>query len=239
MEKQNYRIFVGGIRGEADPNAVRQYFESKYSSISNISIPIQEKNKHLCKGFCVVSFHNQREYKAALNERDFWLEGRVVHSKPYFIGKDLIKFKKSLKEKRLFIKPIPTSWEASHLNQLFSLFGSIEDAYVIKNPDNGASKGYGFVLFEDEEDSANLLNNNIIKVYNYYIRIRKCENRKRRTNHVFKERKVLHITNFENLPYFLKHPSELLLNGNELEKIMNNPGSKVTDEQKVEKRKKK
>jgi len=55
--------------------------------------------------------------------------------------------------KKLFIGNI--SWDASDadLNELFSQYGAVEEAVIVKDKFSGRSKGFGFVTFTNDEDA--------------------------------------------------------------------------------------
>ena len=51
----------------------------------------------------------------------------------------------------MFVGNLPYSMEDSKLSELFSQFGNVEKAKIIKDRDSGRSKGFGFVTMSDEE----------------------------------------------------------------------------------------
>lgn len=53
--------------------------------------------------------------------------------------------------KKLYVGNLPWSLNNDSLKELFSQFGEVVDAVVIKDRDSGRSKGFGFVTFATEE----------------------------------------------------------------------------------------
>lgn len=59
------------------------------------------------------------------------------------------KFNKEIDDSNLYVGYLPHTMEDDQLSQLFSPFGRIEEAKVIRDRMNGTSKGYGFVKYFD------------------------------------------------------------------------------------------
>ncbi len=54
---------------------------------------------------------------------------------------------------KVYIGNLPWSVDDKKLKELFSEFGEVSEAVVIKDKYNGRSKGFGFVTFANEEDA--------------------------------------------------------------------------------------
>jgi RNA recognition motif-containing protein len=54
-------------------------------------------------------------------------------------------------EKKLYVGNLPFSVNAEKLKEVFSDFGEVSDAFVVKDRNTGRSRGFGFVTFADEE----------------------------------------------------------------------------------------
>ena len=54
---------------------------------------------------------------------------------------------------KVYVGNLPFSVDDGKLKELFSSYGEIESAEVIKNKFSGRSKGFGFVEFKDEESA--------------------------------------------------------------------------------------
>ena len=54
---------------------------------------------------------------------------------------------------KVYVGNLPFSVDDNQLKELFSSYGEIEEANVIKNKFSGRSKGFGFVTFKDEESA--------------------------------------------------------------------------------------
>ena len=52
--------------------------------------------------------------------------------------------------KKLFVGSLPWAVDDQKLGQLFSQFGTVSSAVVLKDKMTGRSRGFGFVEFEDD-----------------------------------------------------------------------------------------
>ena len=54
--------------------------------------------------------------------------------------------------KKLYVGNLSPDANEKSLNALFSMFGPVEKAYVIPDPETGKCKGFGFVVMSNDED---------------------------------------------------------------------------------------
>ena len=54
---------------------------------------------------------------------------------------------------KLYVGNLPWSVDENKLKEIFSSFGNITEAVLIKDKFSGRSKGFGFVTFENEEEA--------------------------------------------------------------------------------------
>merc|ERR1712000_117448 len=76
--------------------------------------------------------------------------------------------------KNLYVKHLDDTMTDETLQQLFSPYGAIATCSVARFPDSGASKGYGFVVFEQKEAAANAqreLHNKVIGTRPLYVAV--------------------------------------------------------------------
>jgi RNA recognition motif-containing protein len=63
--------------------------------------------------------------------------------------------------KKLFVGSLPWAVDDQKLNDLFSQYGSVTSAVVLKDKMTGRSRGFGFVEFEDDaaaDEAVNKMN---------------------------------------------------------------------------------
>lgn len=56
-------------------------------------------------------------------------------------------------QKKLFVGNISWNTTDEQLNELFSQYGTVDEAVIIKNRMTGRSKGFGFVTFANAEEA--------------------------------------------------------------------------------------
>lgn len=54
---------------------------------------------------------------------------------------------------KVYVGNLPFDVDDGKLKELFSSYGDIEEAIVIKNNFSGRSKGFGFITFKEEESA--------------------------------------------------------------------------------------
>jgi len=52
--------------------------------------------------------------------------------------------------KKLYVGNLSPEANEASLKLLFSMFGTVEKAYIIPDPQTGRNKGYGFVVMSDD-----------------------------------------------------------------------------------------
>jgi RNA recognition motif-containing protein len=60
--------------------------------------------------------------------------------------------------KKLYIGNLSPKADKANLTALFSMFGKVEQAYIVTDPKTGQSKGYGFVVMSSDEDAQKAIN---------------------------------------------------------------------------------
>ena len=55
--------------------------------------------------------------------------------------------------KKLYVGNLSPEANEISLKALFSMFGDVEKAYVIPDPETGKCKGFGFVVMSNDEDA--------------------------------------------------------------------------------------
>ena len=56
--------------------------------------------------------------------------------------------------KKLYVGNLSPEASEASLKALFSMFGTVEKAYIIPDPRTGKCKGYGFVVMSSDADAA-------------------------------------------------------------------------------------
>jgi RNA recognition motif-containing protein len=93
---------------------------------------------------------NQPISSAILN-KDHWMIGRKVEVKEYLTGEEAnIKLNKE-KQRKIFVGGLPLSVNNEILKSYFQQFGKVVEANIVYNHETMNSRGFGFVIFQDEQ----------------------------------------------------------------------------------------
>ncbi|XP_020547855.1 polyadenylate-binding protein 6 isoform X2 [Sesamum indicum] len=134
-----------------------------------ISAVIMKNEKGKSKGFGFVNFDSHESAKKAMEA----LHGELIGSKNLFVGKALEKAErkehfrqqygygtdhhKKSNDSTLYVRNLDGSIDDRKLEEIFSHFGTVVSAKVIRNSD-GVSKEFGFVRFSCQVEANKALN---------------------------------------------------------------------------------
>ena len=139
-------MFLGGLKPNIRKNDVYDYF-IKFGEIVNITLSIDTKTS--CnKGYSFVNFKDSSVIPNILT-RPHFLENRKIECKISY-GGEYNKLERQQSAKcKIFVKKLKKNTTDAKLFNYFSQFGEIKNAYVIFDPENGRSKGFGYIQFVD------------------------------------------------------------------------------------------
>ncbi|KAL0354606.1 UNVERIFIED_CONTAM: Polyadenylate-binding protein 6 [Sesamum radiatum] len=168
----NGNLYVKNLNKSITSARLQEIF-SKHGTV--LSCKVAEENG-ISKGFGFVQFDSEDTAMAALNAlHDTVLEGKKLYvskfvrkiwrqagepgSKNLFVGKALKKAerKEQLSDPTLYVRNLDRSIDDRKLEQLFSHFGTVVSAKVIRNSD-GVSKEFGFVRFSCQVEAKKAFN---------------------------------------------------------------------------------
>lgn len=147
-----HKIFLGGLSGITTRVALEEYF-NKFGSVIKIDVPKRKKNTKFSKGYGVLSIKEQSSMQKIIDIKYHRVEGRLIHCKPFLKGDKLKNQTNKTQQLRIYVSDIPLDYENSDLFQIFSKFGRVEDAYIIRELESKVSRGYGYVMFFDRESA--------------------------------------------------------------------------------------
>lgn len=143
---ENKSLYVGNLTLKCTEATLYDKFSS-IGSILSIKICRDTEGKSL--GYAYVNFTKPEEAETALKT----LNHEIIDGKPLRImwaQKDVKS--KLLRSANLVVKNLDKNLDDKLLMDMFSVFGKILSVKVATNQ-NGMSKGYGFVQFENEESA--------------------------------------------------------------------------------------
>ncbi|EGC38747.1 RNA-binding region-containing protein (RNP-1) [Dictyostelium purpureum] len=129
-----------------------------YGTITNVAIMLDEKTGK-SKGFAFANFESADAAKNVVEIEN----GKVFHGKPLYAGRAQKKIEREAELKHtfetkyqgvnLYIKNIDDSIDNDKLREVFSQFGTITSAVVMKDDKATTSKGFGFVCYTSPDEA--------------------------------------------------------------------------------------
>ncbi|KAG8364246.1 hypothetical protein BUALT_Bualt19G0108200 [Buddleja alternifolia] len=159
-------IFVKNLDEKIDLKALYEIF----SSCGDIfSCKLETNATGHSKGYGFVQYTSDEAAKKAIDQ----LNGTLLHGKEVYVGPFISKQEREKANKftNVFVKNLSESTNEEDLKITFGEFGSITSVVVIRGED-GNSKCFGFVNFENAEDAAKsveVLNGHIVGGKEWYV----------------------------------------------------------------------
>ena len=161
------KLFVGGLNYLSLRDDIKSYFQT-FGKVQSCSL-LTDKTTGKSRGFAFVSIKDpQNILEKKILSRKHEINGKIVDVKPVVEGKkreDMID-----SSKKIFVGGLEPSVTAKDLIEFFSKFGKVKDASVLFDNNRNASRGFGFVSFEDKNVIENLVNEN-----NFILKGRKID----------------------------------------------------------------
>ncbi|KAJ0759492.1 hypothetical protein HanLR1_Chr04g0161921 [Helianthus annuus] len=144
-------IFIKNLDKAIDQKALHDTF----STFGNIlSCKIATDSAGQSKGYGFVQYDSEEAAQKAIEK----LNGMLLNDKQVYVGPFLRKQERELavdksKFTNIYVKNMSESTTDEDLNKIFSEYGTVTSAVVMKDAD-GNSKCFGFVNFENADDAA-------------------------------------------------------------------------------------
>lgn len=146
-------VFIKNMDKSIDTKSIYDTF-SMFGNILSCKVATDENGVSLGYGF--IHFETEESAQKAIDR----VNGMLLDGKKVYVGKfiqrDLRKKENSSDQKNftnVYVKNFDDKIDDDTLNKMFSKYGEITSAVVMKT-DDGKSKGFGFVCFKDAESAA-------------------------------------------------------------------------------------
>ena len=143
---EDFKVFVSGLSGHCSEADILRFLKKKVEGVVSVSLP-----KRSNSGFAFIHMKDEESKRKILEIRNLKFRKRNLTMKQYLGGEQLTKFKKNLNKRRLFVYSIPLKTKDSELKDLFSKYGEVENAYMIRDCRTKKARSYGYVLFRSQE----------------------------------------------------------------------------------------
>lgn len=166
--KKATKIALIGLDPTFSKKDLVNFFKEKFNSTSKCTfLPTSKKKKKKFKAkgkanmssVATLILENQQEAEKILKIGRFEYKGRSFLAKPFMDRKNLKKFQKSIKLRRVFVHNIHRRITSNRLFQAFHQVCDIEEAYVIKKSRSGYTSltNYGYVTFRNIEEAKKMI----------------------------------------------------------------------------------
>uniref|UniRef100_A0A0N4ZD31 Polyadenylate-binding protein n=1 Tax=Parastrongyloides trichosuri TaxID=131310 RepID=A0A0N4ZD31_PARTI len=146
-------VFIKNMDKSIDTKSVYDTF-SMFGNILSCKVAVDENGVSLGYGF--IHFETEESAQKAIDRvNGMLLDGKIVYVGK-FIQRDVRSKESSTNPKsftNVFVKNFEDKIDDDMLRKMFSKFGEITSAVVMRT-DDGKSKGFGFVCFKDAESAA-------------------------------------------------------------------------------------
>ena len=147
-----WTLYVGDLHKKVTERELQDVF-SPFGAVLSCRV-IRDIVTRASLGYGYVNFQQQEDAERALKELNFTeLLGRQIR----IMWQQRDPSSRYSGSGNLFVKNLPSGIDHRNLQQLFNPFGSVVSCKVIKDPDTGKSRNYGFVQFTDADQASKAL----------------------------------------------------------------------------------
>ncbi|KAJ8570796.1 hypothetical protein K7X08_037768 [Anisodus acutangulus] len=218
-------VFIKNLSDTIDNTKLQEMFQ-KFGNILSCKVVTSEDGKS--KGYGFVQFGSEESAVAAIEK----LNAIMVGDKQIYVGKFVKKTDRILpnpdaKYTNLYFKNLDLDISEEHLREKFSGFGKII-SLVISKDENGGSKGFGFVNFDDPDDARKAMeamNGSPVGSKTLYVaRAQKKAERKQLLKRLFEERRKEQIMKYQGSNVYVKNIDDDV-SDNELRELFSQCGT--------------
>jgi len=137
-EGEKFKFFIGGIPREASTADLHGVFGA-FGSIKDATVLTNPNGSS--RGFAFVTFHDAPDPAI--------LSGAVEVFGTVVTIKESVPLR-AMQHRKLFVGGLPKDFTEEHLNNIFSPYGPIAEAQVIRDATTGESRGFGFIVFQSD-----------------------------------------------------------------------------------------
>ncbi|KAH9613196.1 hypothetical protein KSS87_010573 [Heliosperma pusillum] len=168
------KIFIGGLAKETTLDAFTKYF-SKYGEVVD-SVIMKDRLSGRPRGFGFITYEDPSVVDIVIKE------DHIINDKQVEIKRTIPKGAaqtNDFKTKKIFVGGIPTALTGDELKDFFSKFGNVVEHEIILDHATKRSRGFGFVVFDNERVVDEVLSDgNMIDLNGTRVEIKKAEPKK-------------------------------------------------------------
>jgi heterogeneous nuclear ribonucleoprotein A1/A3 len=144
------------------------YFR-RYGRIQSINL-IKTSDKKHPKRFAIITFN--KRISAEILEKEHSIGNRLLDVKEYMHPEEAKAKLSSEKARKIFVGGLHVAVDEANLRNYFSKFGKVVDCNIVYNHESQVSRGFGFVIFQDEKTVHDVLDRyNDHYLYGKWVRL--------------------------------------------------------------------
>ncbi|KAK9084585.1 hypothetical protein Sjap_024996 [Stephania japonica] len=168
------KIFIGGLHKDTNLTTFTKYF-GKYGEITD-SVIMKDRYTGQPRGFGFITYADPSVVDKVIEENHVF-NGKQVEIKRT-IPKGSVQ-SKDFKTKKIFVGGVPTTVTEDDFKNFFSKHGKVVEHQIIRDHNTNRSRGFGFIVFDNEQVVDDLLaNGNMIDMVGTQVEIKKAEPKK-------------------------------------------------------------
>ena len=145
-ENKALTVFITGIHGLTKESDFAKFIRRQVKGIKSVSLPRNCQNG----GYAFVEMVDKKALHGILKKEFFLFKGRKIVVRKYMQGKDLQNYKDSVNSRRLFVCSVPKGMSDNEFLNIFSEYGTPEEAYIIRRGKDHQSRGFGYVVYDNK-----------------------------------------------------------------------------------------
>lgn len=168
------KIFIGGLAKDTTLDTFTKYFE-KYGEVID-SVIMKDRHTGRPRGFGFITYADPSAVDTVIKEE------HVINEKQVEIKRTIPKGAaqtNDFKTKKIFVGGIPTTLTEEEFKDFFSKYGKVVDHEIILDHATKRSRGFGFIVFDNEKVVDDILaDGNMIDMNGTRVEIKKAEPKK-------------------------------------------------------------
>lgn len=149
------KVFVGCLISTITEDQLKECFRY-YHGIESIKI-VRNAKDNACKGYAFINVRGQENLDKILQDAIYFQGRRLDISQAHSADSKAVSLQKQT-ESKIHVKNLHKSVDDRQLMDFYVKFGPVVKAYVIYDPNNGKSKKFGYVQFENKSSVDLVLN---------------------------------------------------------------------------------
>lgn len=172
FEQQPNKVFIGGLSVNCEETELTDFLE-KFGPLTKVEV-IKDPKTRAHKGYAFATFAHKRDMHRAIGKNHV-LKGKQFEIREFVDSNTNSEYLDRIAKRKIFISNIKELITEKDLFDFFSSFGAIEELTISRDATTGLSKGFGFVLFIEEESKRNVLRdygNSGVRIKGYDLQVK-------------------------------------------------------------------